>query len=412
VKNTLDEYLNPDKKWEDKYNLLSEYCNKNKCEPQYNTNYKNNNIGMWFNDQKKKINNVDDELYKKLSTNKYIKNNLDDYLNPDKKWKELCELLFKYCDENECSPHTKTKYENQNIGSWLQNQKNKINNSDDELYKKLSANEYIKDNLDQYLKIKESNKNKEKLEWKELCELLFKYCSEHKCVPSRRIKYENQNIGIWLQYQKNQINGIDDELYTKLSVNPYIKNNLNKYIKKKNSEMIQSYTLNDIAIIEYGKQNPDIKSKQDILYQIPYYTSIQIKYCKEPLYNEKCILIVKTPQNQGKMYSVNGSFNANKDIIIIKLKSEFASYYNNIFNALQNDFNYNDLIKNNPIRIKTKDSDLIVSNNIGLSHIKNFTVNIEIKQTTETKMDKIQTEKINIPIQVSKAIKKKNIEVI
>ena len=69
---------------------------------------------------------------------------------------ERCDLLFKYCNEYKCTPTQKTIYENKNIGGWLQHQKSKINSSDDELYKKLSNNNYIKINLDAYL-IKKSN---------------------------------------------------------------------------------------------------------------------------------------------------------------------------------------------------------------------------------------------------------------
>lgn len=67
------------------------------------------------------------------------------------------ELLFEYCNENKKVPIRKTEYKNQNIGSFLGHQKNKINSINDELYKKLSENKYIKESLDNYLKYKEKN---------------------------------------------------------------------------------------------------------------------------------------------------------------------------------------------------------------------------------------------------------------
>ncbi len=49
--------------------------------PIYNCKYKDQNIGMWLQDQKKKINSVTSDIYKKLSENKYVKESLDLYLN-------------------------------------------------------------------------------------------------------------------------------------------------------------------------------------------------------------------------------------------------------------------------------------------------------------------------------------------
>jgi len=238
VKNNLDNYLknvekNKDKlilEWNQWQELLFKYCNENKCCAQSNTKYKTRNIGSWLQDQKKKINSINDEVYKKLSVNKYVKKNLDEYLNPDNKWYEWLQLLFKYCDENKCSPPSRMNYENHNIGAWLSNQKVKINSVNDDLYIKLSVNEYVKKSLDEYLKYIEENKDKDKLGWTQWQQLLFKYCNENECAPLRRIKYENYNIGSWLQDQKKKINSVNDDIYIKLSINEYIKKNLDEYL--------------------------------------------------------------------------------------------------------------------------------------------------------------------------------------
>ena len=76
--------------------LLNEYCDENKCAPQSTTIYKNQNIGIWFQYQKGKIESIDDDIYIKLSENEYIKRSLDEYLNPDGKWNALKKLLFEY----------------------------------------------------------------------------------------------------------------------------------------------------------------------------------------------------------------------------------------------------------------------------------------------------------------------------
>ena len=67
-------------------------------------------------------------------------------------------LLFEYCDLNKSVPTRKEKYKNQLIGSWLQHQKKKIANKNDDLYIKLSGNQYVKQSLDKYLEKKQSIK--------------------------------------------------------------------------------------------------------------------------------------------------------------------------------------------------------------------------------------------------------------
>ncbi len=49
--------------------------------PLYNTKFENFGIGTWFYIQKKKINSINDELYKKLSENKIVKQELDKFFN-------------------------------------------------------------------------------------------------------------------------------------------------------------------------------------------------------------------------------------------------------------------------------------------------------------------------------------------
>lgn len=203
--------------------------------------YKNINIGQWLQYQKTKINSNNDELYKKLSDNLYVKNSLDEYLknkekNKDKRkltWDEWKQLLFEFCDINKYVPISKEIYKNVKIGSWLFDQKKKINVQNDELYKKLSNNQYIKKSLDDYLINKEKNKDKEILKWNDSYEILVDFCNINKRVPTRREIYKNVKIAVWLGTQKGNINGKNDELYIKLSNNQYIKDSLDQYLINK-----------------------------------------------------------------------------------------------------------------------------------------------------------------------------------
>jgi hypothetical protein len=164
VKKDLDRFL----KWkadkikiklsfDEKKTLLFQYCSENKKVPSGREQYKNINLGGWYNQQRITINNTDHKLYQILAEHKYIKKDLNRYLEWKEKNKNNIKLsfdenktiLFQYCNENKKTPPKKERYENANIGMWYQNQKKKINNNS--LYKKLSENKYVKENLDQYL---------------------------------------------------------------------------------------------------------------------------------------------------------------------------------------------------------------------------------------------------------------------
>ena len=186
----------------------------------------------------------EDDIYKILSINEYVKKSLDEHLiykdkNKDKtkltfdEWKTL---LFEYCDKNEMTPLNRTKYKDQNIGLWLQNQKVNINSNDDELYKILSTNKYVKKSFDEYLIYKIKNKDKIKLTFDELKKLLFEYCNNNKKFPLATTKSKNKNIGTWFHNQKSKINSQDTELYKVLSSNKYVKESLDNYLIYKNKK--------------------------------------------------------------------------------------------------------------------------------------------------------------------------------
>ncbi len=246
VKISLDNYLknkekNKDKKyftWEEKKEILFEFCNINKTIPTRKKIYKNENIGLWLKNQKAKIKNTNDELYQKLSLNQIVKISLDNYLknkeqNKNKQklsWEESKKILFEFCNKNKKMPSYK---ENNNIIRWLQDQKKKINSIYNKLYQELSINEYVKISLDNYLKNKEQNKNKQKISWEESKKNLFEFCNKNKRIPKKKEEYKNQNIRQWFDCQKRKISSIENELYQILSINEYIKVSLDKYLINK-----------------------------------------------------------------------------------------------------------------------------------------------------------------------------------
>ena len=62
-----------------------------------------------------------------------------------------CKLLFEYCDLYNQTPKTNVQYKNKNIGLWFRSNKINITSINDHLYKTLSINKIVKDNIDRFL---------------------------------------------------------------------------------------------------------------------------------------------------------------------------------------------------------------------------------------------------------------------
>lgn len=249
VKINLDEYLEKKNKrgkfvaltFDESFKIACKYCDEYECEPKYDTHYDNYNLGKWLTHQKEKIKNGDTELYNKLSTNKYLKLGLDEYLEGIEKRKddiklsptEWFDLVCKFSNKYERAPGNLDTYDNHNIGYWLGHQKAKIHSKDDELYIALSKNKYVKKSLDDNLKFVSMHSGENRMTVDKWILLLFEYCDRKGEVPPNGIIYDGHNIGDWLQTQKINIKHGDKELYVILSKNQYVKKNLDKYLKRK-----------------------------------------------------------------------------------------------------------------------------------------------------------------------------------
>ena len=157
----------------------------------YQQQKKNINLGVWINDQKKKIKNKENEAYKKMSINKIVKEFLDKYLNREKMrtFDETLEIFLEFINENKRIPTYIEKYKNINIGMWLNKYKMKIKNIvKDDACKKISTNMIAKEGLDEYL-------NKEKIRtFDETFEIFLEFVNNNKRVPTQIEKYKNWHV--------------------------------------------------------------------------------------------------------------------------------------------------------------------------------------------------------------------------
>ena len=188
-----------------------------------------------------------------------------------------------------------------------------------------------------------------------------------------------------IELQKEIVHKLDNNSNIIVCLKNEINNNkqlckeiLDNIIKNKNNAQIDHPLETLIETINLGKNIPNVSTTNTPPYTIPYYTPTEIKYCDTTSYSGKYILIARGQTNQGVAQLVDSDFSANSNMIIIKLKEEYADYYDTILKQL-NDFDFKTLIEENPITI-TLNGKSQLSKNIGISHVKNVIVKIPEKQ--------------------------------
>jgi superfamily II DNA or RNA helicase len=146
--------------------LLFEFCEIYNRTPTRHEKYKDKNIGIWLEHQIHSNEDKKGVLYEILAKNKYIKQKFDETLARKGKNKEKLSFedwkkkLFEYSDINKKMPVNSSEHNGVCVGGWLARQYKNINSKEDELYKELSTNMYVKIYLDKYLKNKDKkNKN-------------------------------------------------------------------------------------------------------------------------------------------------------------------------------------------------------------------------------------------------------------
>jgi superfamily II DNA or RNA helicase len=281
--------------------ILFEYADINKLAPSYNTYYKDYNIYNWLKNQTNKISDIECIIYKELSENIYIKNNIkieQDLGKRKLKFNEMKDLLFEYTNINNRAPNFNTIYKEYNIGSWLQHQKNKIGKNNYTKYEKLCQNVYIKENIKNFIK---KTQKKEEINFNEMKNLIFEYISINKIVPPVNTIYKGINIGKWVQGKKHRINNkyCNDDSYKQLLENIYIKDDFEKYLKYINKKDPEKKALNfnemKKLVFEYINNNNNVP-KQKTIYKT-YNIGKWLFYQKNKIKNRDCDIYMQFSNN-------------------------------------------------------------------------------------------------------------------
>lgn len=193
----------------------------------YYPKYVNYNVGQWFHIQKIKIKDKKSKMYKKLSKNKFTKQQLDEYFDKKEKgltrgsklltWEEWKDLSFEFSKETH--PKSEEIYKGYKIGRWFSEQKTKIKDKDNEIYKILSENIHMKKSMDKKLN--------PLVDWEKNKIDLFRYFKK-----DGKVKLPKK-INTWINDQKKRINDKNCEVYKRLSQNKYVKKSIDELLKKR-----------------------------------------------------------------------------------------------------------------------------------------------------------------------------------
>jgi superfamily II DNA or RNA helicase len=208
-------------------------------------------------------------------------------MNRDEIWEMKKQILFEFCDENNQVPTRKKQFKGINIGKWLSHQKDKINSIKDDIYIKLSLNDYIKNALDKYLEEKYKKNNKIEYTIEQKKEFLLKYVIKNEKVPSRSIIDENNcNLGYYYLGLKHNVKNNKSKVYKEFEEYEIIKNDFNRLIQEKETNKNKiSFTYDQkkellLKYIEDNKKVPTrsitIIEKNDFKLGI-FYTSLKQK---------------------------------------------------------------------------------------------------------------------------------------
>ena len=173
--------------WNDKYELLKEFINKNNRLPKSAETYENEQIGYWIGTQK--------GLYRqgKLSEEKVQKLKcLGIKFNSRLSWNDKYELLKEFINKNNRLPIKNTIYKDIKLGDWLHTQKDlyrqgKLSEEKVKKLKCLNINILINNNT----------------VWNDKYELLKEFINKNNRLPKSVETYKDIRLGSWLNNQKH-----------------------------------------------------------------------------------------------------------------------------------------------------------------------------------------------------------------
>ena len=202
--------------------------------------FKNIDVGDLYSNRKYKIVDSNDDMYKKFAGNKIITDDIDQFfkdrenrktvvkLTQEQKYKEFMDYIEKEKD----IPPSSVKFSNgKSLRKWYDCKKCKIVDEDSKQYIDLAKNSIIKAKLDTFIKKKIENTTKVKLSEDKKMEEFNSFMTDKNKIQLQDVKFSD-DLGMkgWYERQRKNITNNNDSIYTMLSVNKVVKENLDKYL--------------------------------------------------------------------------------------------------------------------------------------------------------------------------------------
>ncbi len=207
LKEHMDNYLaNKEKKTftlKDKWELFYKYCDKEKKVPPYTFIYDGCDIGKFYVNIRRPIQNNKDNRYIELSKYDFIKNDIDEMLEKRLKtgtFEVMANKLFEYCNKNGI-PTRKT---DEILFNWIREQLKRLDEETEigkYKYNYLSQNKIVKDYLEkQKTTIRRCDK------WAINYNKMKEFIEKYKRLPNRSKKntLEERKLAHWYQEAKSR----------------------------------------------------------------------------------------------------------------------------------------------------------------------------------------------------------------
>jgi restriction endonuclease S subunit len=174
----------------------------------------------------------------------------------------------------------------------------------------------------------------------------------------------------------------------------YIKNNFKYDINNKKSaayqlqhfeiedeikeDIFNEYILDNICdVINIGQTIETTNETKNKKCSIPYYTENGMIYCDTNTFEGQYILCTRTEPNKGELFKVDNKFSANKNMIVIKLKEKYNEKFDDIYEYIKNNFDFEKMIKEYPILVEINGKKTPTTN-ISKFHLKKFIVKLKL----------------------------------
>jgi hypothetical protein len=266
------------------------------------------------------------ESKNEIIENKVIKSNhkLSEYinihcLNEDELFEIRKEQLFRFCNSNNRCIKKNESFEEYKLGKWYYEQKLKIKNNDKNIYDKLSENKYVRNDINNIIKIKFKKKCNSNYE----C-IKCNFTTNRLQIIRKHLNKKNKCDKINLEC----LNYTDEEIYELSTIRVYKRNDLK-------CEFCKKTYANKNSLLNHQTNFCKKKAENNPIYNIKNTTSnnssINNSFNTNIYDNSSNIININIPISFDKDWSMEHIDNCIK-VFILNAESKYTKFLENILN--------------------------------------------------------------------------------